>query len=132
MSQPTLFKIGAIFALLAIMLGAFGAHVLRGEIDEFHLTTFKTGVQYQFYHAIALFITGFLMSQNSSSKWLGFAACFFIAGIVLFSGSLYLLACNQILPIPNWIGPITPLGGLSFMIGWGCIFMSQMGSRDVH
>lgn len=126
MKHTTCFKLASLFALLAVMLGAFGAHGLRGAVDAAHLATFETGVRYQFYHAVALFITGFLITLNHGEKWLGFAGYLFVAGIVLFSGSLYLLACNQIVDIPFWIGPITPLGGGCFIIAWGCVFISQL------
>ncbi|WP_018996662.1 DUF423 domain-containing protein [Hirschia maritima] len=130
MSERNCFKLGALFALLAIMLGAFGAHGLKAVLDEGQLATFETGVRYQFYHAVALFITGFLMMQVHGQIWLERAGYFFLVGIILFSGSLYLLACRDILPTPNWIGPITPLGGLCFMIGWALVFVSQLGKRE--
>ncbi len=127
MTKQTCFKIAALFALLAIALGAFGAHGLKAVLDEGQLATFETSVRYQFYHAVALFIAGFLMTQAGNRKWLNFAAYSFVLGIILFSGSLYLLACKDIIAVPTVIiGPITPLGGLSFMIGWGCVFISQL------
>ncbi len=129
MSRYTCFKVAALFAFFAVMLGAFGAHGLRGVLDERHLATFETGVRYQFYHAVGLFIIGFLITLNQGVKWLGYASYFLSAGIILFSGSLYLLACNQIADIPAWVGPITPLGGLCFMIGWICVFISQFSIK---
>ncbi|ACT59040.1 DUF423 domain-containing protein [Hirschia baltica] len=129
MSRYTCFKVAALFAFLAVMLGAFGAHGLRGLLDERHLATFETGVRYQFYHAVGLFIIGFLITLNQGVKWLGYASYFLSGGIILFSGSLYLLACNQIIDIPAWVGPITPLGGLCLMIGWGCVFISQFSIK---
>jgi len=130
MIKRTCFKLGALFAFLAIMLGAFGAHGLKAVLNEGQLATFETGVRYQFYHAVALFIIGFLMMQVHGQIWLERAGYFFLVGIILFSGSLYLLACRDILPVPNWIGPITPLGGLCFMIGWALVFVSQLGKRE--
>ncbi len=129
MSHTTCFKFASLFALLAVLLGAFGAHGLRDTLDSGHLATFETGVRYQFYHAIGLFIIGFLITLKRGEKWLRYASYLLIAGIILFSGSLYLLACNQIADIPSWIGPITPLGGLCFMSGWACVFISQLGMK---
>lgn len=121
----------SLFALIAIILGAFGAHGLRGALDGSQLSAFETGVRYQFYHALALFIVVILSrtkhkAQTSTmSRALTAAGLFFIVGMILFSGSLYLLSCREVLGIVGLspiLGPITPLGGLCLMIGWLCVF----------
>lgn len=105
------------FGFLSVALGAFAAHGLKGTLDEKYLAIFHTGVTYQFYHTLALGLV-IVFWEKSERKFLKCAAMFFIAGIVIFSGSLYALALTQI----DWLGAITPLGGLSFLAGWGCLF----------
>jgi len=105
---------GALFALLAVMAGAFGAHGLRGVIDERGLEVFQTAVTYQVYHSLALILVAILPVAGLSRHLLGIATGFFAAGILLFSGSLYLLVLTDI----RWVGPVTPVGGISFMVGW--------------
>ena len=105
---------GAIAGFLAVALGAFGAHGLRGRLDESLLSAFNTGAQYQMYHALALVAVGLLLQRFPAQRALHWSGGFFLAGILLFSGSLYLLTLTQI----GWFGPITPIGGLSFMVGW--------------
>lgn len=106
--------LGALFALLAVMAGAFGAHGLRGVIDERGLEVFQTAVTYQIYHSLALILVAILPVAGLSRRLLGIAAGFFVAGILLFSGSLYLLVLTDL----RWMGPVTPVGGIGFMVGW--------------
>ena len=106
--------LGALFALLAVMAGAFGAHGLRGVIDERGLEVFQTAVTYQIYHSLALILVAILPVAGLSRRLLGVAAGFFVAGILLFSGSLYLLVLTDL----RWMGPVTPVGGIGFMVGW--------------
>jgi len=105
---------GALLAGIAVICGAFGAHFLKERLTAESLQTFETAVRYQFYHAFALLITGMLYKEfpGASLKWSGY---FFITGIILFSGSLYVLCGVQSM---RWIGAITPLGGLCFIAGW--------------
>ena len=105
---------GSVFALLAVVLGAFAAHGLQHTVDAKSLTVFHTAVEYQFYHSFALLLTGIFSRLFNPSRLLKSAGLFFITGIIIFSGSLYLyvLTSNKIL------GMITPIGGLSFIIGW--------------
>ena len=119
MRDRHIFVIAGLFALTAVMLGAFATHGLKPQLTASQITTFETGARFQFMHAIGLFIVGLLM-QHNGSRLLGKAAMFMCIGIILFCGSLYLLSCKEILGITGWkwLGPITPLGGLSFMIGW--------------
>lgn len=105
--------IAAISGMLAVALGAFGAHGLKKIISPEMLEVYKTGVQYQFYHTFALLAVGILM-QFRQSKALNWSAYLFMAGIVLFSGSLYALAISGI----KVLGAITPIGGVAFIAGW--------------
>ncbi|MBK8967797.1 MAG: DUF423 domain-containing protein [Saprospiraceae bacterium] len=103
----------------AVIIGAFGAHGLKPHLSPYQLEIFEKGVQYQFVHALALFGTALLMSRNTPNKLLRWSANYFVVGIFLFSGSLYLLACRDLIPISvAWVGPVTPLGGLCFLGGW--------------
>lgn len=99
---------------LAVGLGAFAAHGLKEIISQDQLRIFHTGVEYHFYHTFALFAVVFL-SEKIKDKMLNFSGWLFTAGIIFFSGSLYLLAT---IPSINWIGIITPIGGLCFILGW--------------
>ncbi len=107
------FILGTFFAFLAVALGAFGAHTLQGTFAAGMAEVYETGVRYQFYHALGLFAVAFAIS-----RWKGtptaLAGWLFIVGILLFSGSLYVLSITGI----RWIGAITPLGGLAFLAGW--------------
>jgi uncharacterized membrane protein YgdD (TMEM256/DUF423 family) len=108
----------AFLGALSVILGAFAAHKLKEIFDPSLLQTFETAVRYQMYHALALLAVGILY-KDFSSRQLSWAGNLFIAGIILFSGSLYLLCCIQYQDIPaKWVGAITPLGGLCFIAGW--------------
>ena len=114
--DKTFLLLGAIAAFLAVILGAFGAHALRGRLSPDMLAVFQTGVQYHVYHALALILVSAIMGRMSG--WLiQTAGWCFVAGIVLFSGSLYLLAATGV----TVLGAITPIGGLAFLIGWACL-----------
>lgn len=117
--QKNFIVIAALLAAVAVVLGAFGAHGLKAKLTPDQLQVFETGVKYQFYHAMGLFLLGLLLQQynNTLLVYAGFA---FMVGILLFSGSLYLLANKTLLGIEGWrwLGPVTPLGGLSFIVGW--------------
>ncbi|MFT5078757.1 MAG: uncharacterized membrane protein YgdD (TMEM256/DUF423 family) [Planctomycetota bacterium] len=107
----------AILAAITIAIGAFGAHGLKKLVDASSLASFETGVRYQMYHALALFVIGLTPSISEILKrrifWL------FIGGIVLFSGSIYILSLQEVLLFSvKWSAFATPLGGLSFIIGW--------------
>ncbi|HEX4666609.1 MAG TPA: DUF423 domain-containing protein [Chthoniobacterales bacterium] len=107
-----LFRLAAGFCFLAVALGAFGAHALKGTLENHHMTeVWKTAVLYHFVHALALLILAVLPTVSRA------AASLFVAGIVIFSGSLYLLALTNV----KWLGAITPLGGLCFLAGWFCL-----------
>jgi uncharacterized membrane protein YgdD (TMEM256/DUF423 family) len=106
--------LGAGFAFLAVALGAFGAHSLKAILTPDMLTVFETGVRYQMYHALALLAVGWAANQYPQGS-LHIAGWLFVAGILLFSGSLYVLALSGV----RWLGAITPLGGVCLLAGWG-------------
>ena len=112
----TFLLIGAVAGALGVGLGAFGAHGLRGRLTPEMLGVFETGVRYQLYHALALVATASLMGRVHGRLVTAAGWCF-TAGIVLFSGSLYLLALTGI----TVLGAITPLGGVAFIAGWICL-----------
>lgn len=110
------FSLGSASAFLAVAAGAFGAHGLRARLSPDLLAVFETAARYQMYHALAL-----LAAAWAASRWPGalpqWAGWLFVAGTVLFSGSLYLLALSGV----RWLGAITPLGGAAFLAGWVCL-----------
>jgi len=104
---------------LAVAIGAFGAHGLKPYLDEYGMEVFKTASLYHFVHGLGLFAVVILAHQRGNSTWLSLAFSAFLVGIVIFSGSLYILALRSAFPaIPGWLGAITPLGGLAFIVGW--------------
>lgn len=108
---------GSLSGLFAVVFGAFGAHALKARLSAESLAAFQTGVQYQMFHALALVLTGLLMLHFRDSASLDWAARLFLTGIVLFSGSIYLLTLTDM----RWPGPITPLGGLCFIAAWAML-----------
>ena len=117
--DQTFLLIGALAGFTGVTLGAFGAHGLRGRLSPEMLAVFETGVRYQMYHALAIIATGLIAARLSG--WLIVAAGWlFTAGIVLFSGSLYVLALTGV----TILGAITPLGGVAFLLGWACLAMA--------
>ncbi len=112
----TFTRIGALSAFVAVAAGAFGAHALRARLAPDLLAVFETGARYQLFHALALLVVG-LMLERARSRALNAAGGLFVAGTVLFSGSLYALALTG---ARAW-GAVTPLGGLGFLAGWLCL-----------
>lgn len=115
----------AVFGLLAVILGAFGAHGLRDSIGADHLENWKTAVNYQFYHTLALlFLATFSRARNGL---INFAYLGFTLGIVLFSGSLYLLSTRELTGMSAaLLGPVTPIGGVFFIFGWLGLLLATM------
>lgn len=115
----------SIFGLLAVILGAFGAHGLQGKITPDQLDNWKTAVQYQFYHTLAmLFLATFSRARNSMIHLAYFG---FTIGILLFSGSLYLLSTRAITGLTaGFLGPITPIGGIFLILGWFGLFIATV------
>ena len=109
----------SLIGAMAVILGAFGAHTLKASLEPDQLNIYKTGIQYQFYHLSLLGMIAILQQKEKSSLLsLSFYLC--LTGIVLFSGSLYLLSCRFLLGIASWtwLGPLTPIGGLCFVAAW--------------
>ena len=113
--------IAAILGALSVAGGAFASHALKEQISERSLEIFETGAKYQMYHALALLLVALLLTRlEVVPRTLVTSGISFIVGVVLFSGSLYALSLTGI----KWLGAITPLGGVAFLIGWGCLAIS--------
>lgn len=124
-------RYGAIAAMLAVVTGAFGAHTLKKIITAEYLDVWNKAVLYQFIHAFALIVTGLIPKENASVK-IDHAAKAFMTGIICFSGSLYILSLKEVLNINfNFIGPVTPLGGLLFITGWIFLLLSLRSKQSV-
>lgn len=116
------FKVAALFMMVGVILGAFGAHALKSRLSPEALDIYKTAVFYQFVHAVGIFVVAFAsVGASGPNHILTFAGISFTIGILIFSGSLYLLALTGI----RWIGAFTPLGGLAFILGWGFLLFSE-------
>jgi len=124
-------QIGALSGVLAVAIGAFGAHSLKSMISPEAMNTFETGVRYQFYHTFALLISAILY-RRSPVRLMEWSGIFFISGICLFSGSLYALTILEATGTSGLggIGSITPLGGICFVLGW--VFMFLGARRSSH
>jgi uncharacterized membrane protein YgdD (TMEM256/DUF423 family) len=128
-------SIAAFLGALTVALGAFGAHALKAVLSPAALITYETAVRYQMYHVVALLITSILINKAASpkqQKLLRRAGLFFIDGIVLFSGSLYFIVAKPFLGIEGlpWVGVITPMGGLLWMVAWVLLGLSQLQSVE--
>ena len=120
----TFLMLGALSAGLAVAFGAFGAHALRARLSVADLATFETGVRYQMYHALALLAVAWVVHQwpgglPRAAGWL------FVVGTVIFSGTLYTL----VLTGQRWLGAVTPIGGVAFLAGWGCLALAALRAR---
>lgn len=119
-------QLAALNGALAVMIGAFGAHALKARLTPELLSVYETGVQYHFWHSLALLAVGLLALQLPDSRALIASGITFIVGIILFSGSLYLLASTDIRLLGFMpVGLITPFGGMSFIIGWLLLLISS-------
>lgn len=118
--KNTTLIIGAVYGLVSVILGAFGAHALKKVLSVDKLASFETGVKYQMYSALFLLIVGYILKfETPSEKWI---SILMIAGTFLFSVTIYLLAFSEVASIPTKIiGPITPLGGLLMIISWAML-----------
>ena len=114
MSGTTWIRVGAVLGGLAVAAGAFGAHGLKEKIDARALEVFETAARYQMYHALALLAVGLLATSGRSSASLDLAGWSFLAGTLIFSGTLYGLSIAGI----RWLGAITPIGGVALIVGW--------------
>lgn len=111
-------SLSGIFGFLAVALGAMAAHKLQSKMDAHYYQIFQTGAQYQMYHALALLGVAILLKLYPESGLFIAAAWCFVGGIIIFSGSLYVLSLTE----TKWLGAITPIGGLSFLAGWLLLF----------
>jgi len=115
--------IAAVLGGLSVAGGAFASHALQDQLTERAIAVFGTGVRYQMYHALALLVVGTLQSiAKPPWPWLTAAGWLFIAGTVLFSGSLYLISLAGI----KAVGPVTPIGGVALMLGWACLAIAAL------
>jgi len=112
---------GSLFSMLSVIFGAFGAHYLKNTLNDYSLSVFQTGVLYQFFHSIGIILV-VLLSVSKDNLNLDLSIWFFTLGIILFSGSLYLLAITGL----KWLGAITPIGGFFFILGWMLLFLKSL------
>ncbi len=110
-------SLASISGMLAVAFGAFGAHALKNRLDDYALGVYQTAVQYHFYHSLALLAVGVIALSQPHGALLRSSGWLFLLGIIVFSGSLYLLSISGI----RWLGAVTPLGGLAFIAAWGCL-----------
>ncbi|MGD6802309.1 DUF423 domain-containing protein [Rossellomorea vietnamensis] len=122
--MKTFIIIGAINAFLSVALGAFGAHALEGKISQKYIDTWNTGVLYQMFHSIGILIIGVLVGNIAAGSMLNWSGWLMLVGIVLFSGSLYILSLTGI----KVLGAITPLGGVAFLIAWVLLIITAVKS----
>ena len=120
----TFWMMGCVFGFLAVAAGAFGAHALRARLGPEMLAVWETGARYQMYHALALLAVAMAAGRWPGGGWT-LAGWLFTAGIVVFSGSLYLLAFSGV----RWLGAITPIGGVCFLAGWIALALAARGVR---
>ena len=118
--ERTFFILASILSGLAVALGAFGAHALKARLSPDMLQIFETGVRYHFYHALALGLVVVAMQYWPKTNLPTIAGWLFIVGIVIFSGSLYILSTSGV----RWWGAITPIGGVAFIAGWACLALA--------
>ncbi|MDQ0191863.1 DUF423 domain-containing protein [Paenibacillus wynnii] len=123
--QRTFLAWGSLLAMLSVAIGAFGAHLLKPIIDADSLKVYETGVQYQMMHALGLILIALLIGQWGESPRLRWTGILLISGIVLFSGSLYVLSITGI----TILGAITPFGGLCFLAGWLCLSLEAFSRK---
>ncbi len=125
MSSKNTITVAAVLLFFGVALGAMGAHALAPKITAAQLATFHTAVLYHFFHAIGMLVIGVFMLLRPN-RALGITAWLLLMGIVFFSGSLYLLSCRELLGIANyqWLGPITPIGGVCFMAAWANVALA--------
>lgn len=123
MNFKQILKLASVLGVISVIFGAFGAHKLKELISLESLQTWETGIRYQFYHTFAIMFSGFLLMKTNLKEFRLASLAFFI-GIIMFSGSLYGLSLRALTSLNLvWLGPITPLGGISFIVGWIYLFV---------
>ena len=121
-SAKLFLALGAVFGACGVALGAFGAHALKARLAADQLALWNTATQYLFWHALGVLVVGLACVQLPDSNWLRAAGALLAAGILLFSGSLYLLAFGA----PRVLGAVTPIGGLAFLAGWAALAIGAL------
>ena len=122
MTAKFILSFASIAGAIAVGLGAFGAHALKSKLKANGLLdTYQTAVQYHFYHTLALLFIGLLMSRFQS-QWLNYSGYAMIIGLILFSGSLYIMCFTNV----RWLGAITPIGGVGFILGWAFLLLAVL------
>jgi len=114
MNARSIIATGAVLMALAVVFGAFGAHIVQDMLTPDRFEVYKTGVEYHFYHALGLLLLGVISMKMPGNKWLTWSGYSLTAGILIFSGSLYVLTLTD----TGWLGAVTPLGGVAFILGW--------------
>ena len=114
MNPKSILATGSILMAFAVAFGAFGAHIVQDMLTADRFAVYQTGVEYHFYHALGLLIIGTLALIGKPNRWLTYSSYCMIAGILIFSGSLYILTLTD----TGWLGVITPIGGFAFILGW--------------
>ncbi|MEI5908265.1 DUF423 domain-containing protein [Bacillus spongiae] len=114
--------IGALNAFLSVAFGAFGAHALEGKLEQKYIETWQTAVQYQMFHSIGILVIAVFLGQYPASALLSWSSWLMLIGIILFSGSLYILSVTKI----SILGAITPLGGISFLVAWVLLIIASV------
>jgi len=115
-------QLGVIFCFLSVAAGAFGSHALRSRLTPEMLQVFEIGARYQMYHGLALLFVAWLVERNPQNTFATYAGWLFTVGILIFSGSLYLLSITG----ERWLGAITPIGGTAFLAGWLLLLLSSL------
>jgi len=121
-SAKLFLALGAVLGACGVALGAFGAHALRARLAADQLALWNTATQYLFWHALGVLVVGLACAQLPESAWLRTAGALLAAGILLFSGSLYLIALGA----PRVLGAVTPIGGLAFLAGWAALAVGAL------
>jgi len=126
MKPTSLLIAGSTFMALAVGFGAFGAHIVQDMLSPDRFEVYKTAVDYHFYHALGLLLIGAASYHLIDSTWLKWSSRMIIAGIIIFSGSLYILTLTD----TGWLGAVTPLGGVAFILGWIFFAVSILKSQE--